>query len=434
MEKIQIDKMQKRIAGGIVAAVMAASAGTFYFFGPTEMHVTRLAENQNKEALVNFVEARADSDYFANATEKATEALLGMVDKQETDEMKMIGNLLLADTTQPAQKKAMIVAFTHNDRLVPEFYKVYESNPNLRDMLQENGLRVSPDLFRKKMLEEVNRVLEQSRKDHKDYTEEIEAVKIWNAGNEVNETVFADLQVITKIYAVQSAIQNGDDQALLMAFTDLKSKTDSEFASANKVYFEKLASHASAKIEAKKKLSTLTEQLSQSHYAKEAETLNREMAEIQNKLNSYLYLKYWISGVTNGRLRIYGHDQQDREIEATIFKPDRPYKNLTVYYDYFVIVKNEFKEGYFGYVNTPVLQRVDVTGETDRLNQLKVRKNALDSEKQANDREINRINEEISLHDKEVREGLQLVVSKLEKITGSELLNFPKEDSKAVKL
>ena len=106
---------------------------------------------------------------------------------------------------------------------------------------------------------------------------------------------------------------------------------------------------------------------------KAAEMMNREIAEIQNKMNSYLYLKYWISGVTNGRLRIYGRDQQDREIEATIFKPDRPYKNMTVYHDYFVIVKDEYKEGFFGYVNTPVLQGGCDRRNFDRLNQLKIK-------------------------------------------------------------
>lgn len=228
------------------------------------------------------------------------------------------------------------------------------------------------------------------------------------------------------MYAMQSIVQNGDDHKLLLGFADLENKADSSFVSMNKAYFEKLASHTNAKLEAKKRLSVLTEQMRQLQYEKAAEMMNREIAEIQNKMNSYLYLKYWISGVTNGRLRIYGRDQQDREIEATIFKPDRPYKNMTVYNDYFVIVKNEYKEGFFGYVNTPVLQRVDVTGEADRLNQLKIKKNALDKEKQAKERELKRINEELSFHDKEIRERLRSGLNKLEKITGSDLLHFLK--------
>ena len=335
---------------------------------------------------------------------------------------------------QPAQKNAIIVAFTHKDRLVPEFYKVYESNPNLRDVLQENGLRVSPDIFRKKLLAELDWILEQSRKENKDYSKEIETAKIWNVNGEADEAVFTNVKAITKMYAMQSIVQNGDDHKLLLGFADLENKADSSFVSMNKAYFEKLASHTNAKLEAKKRLSVLTEQMRQLQYEKAAEMMNREIAEIQNKMNSYLYLKYWISGVTNGRLRIYGRDQQDREIEATIFKPDRPYKNMTVYHDYFVIVKNEYKEGFFGYVNTPVLQRVDVTGETDRLNQLKIKKNALDKEKQAKERELKRINEELSLHDKEIRERLRSGLNKLEKITGSDLLHFSKDDSKAVKL
>ena len=348
--------------------------------------------------------------------------------------MKMIGNLLLADTAQPTQKNAIIVAFTHKDRLVPEFYKVYESNPNLRDVLQENGLRVSPDIFSKKLLAELDWILEQSRKENKDYSKEIETAKIWNVNGEADEAVFTNVKAITKMYAMQSIVQNGDDHKLLLGFADLENKADSSFVSMNKAYFEKLASHTNAKLEAKKRLSVLTEQMRQLQYEKAAEMMNREIAEIQNKMNSYLYLKYWISGVTNGRLRIYGRDQQDREIEATIFKPDRPYKNMTVYHDYFVIVKNEYKEGFFGYVNTPVLQRVDVTGETDRLNQLKIQKNALDKEKQAKEREIKRINEELSLHDKEIRERLRSGLKKLEKITGRDIINFSKDDSKAVKL
>ena len=434
MKHFHLDAKQKKTACGVVTAVLVVAAGLFCLFGPTETHVNSLAKEENATGLVNFIHDRADSDYFANATEKATEALLGLNGKQESDEMKMIGNLLIADTTQPAQKNAIIVAFTHKDRLVPEFYKVYESNPNLRYVLQENGLRVSPDIFRKKLLAELDWILEQSRKENKDYSKEIETAKIWNVNGEADEAVFTNVKAITKMYAMQSIVQNGDDHKLLLGFADLENKADSSFVSMNKAYFEKLASHTNAKLEAKKRLSVLTEQMRQLQYEKAAEMMNREIAEIQNKMNSYLYLKYWISGVTNGRLRIYGRDQQDREIEATIFKPDRPYKNMTVYHDYFVIVKNEYKEGFFGYVNTPVLQRVDVTGETDRLNQLKIKKNALDKEKQAKERELKRINEELSFHDKEIRERLRSGLNKLEKITGSDLLHFSKDDSKAVKL
>jgi len=434
MKHFHLDAKQKKTACGVVTAVLVVAAGLFCLFGPTETHVNSLVKEENATGLVNFIHDRADSDYFANATKKATEALLDLNGKQESDEMRMIGNLLLADTAQPAQKNAIIVAFTHKDRLVPEFYKVYESNPNLRDVLQENGLRVSPDIFRKKLLAELDWILEQSRKENKDYSKEIETAKIWNVNGEADEAVFTNVKAITKTYAMQSIVQNGDDHKLLLGFADLENKADSSFVSMNKAYFEKLASHTNAKLEAKKRLSVLTEQMRQLQYEKAAEMMNREIAEIQNKMNSYLYLKYWISGVTNGRLRIYGRDQQDREIEATIFKPDRPYKNMTVYHDYFVIVKNEYKEGFFGYVNTPVLQRVDVTGETDRLNQLKIQKNALDKEKQAKEREIKRINEELSLHDKEIRERLRSGLNKLEKITGSDLLHFSKDDSKAVKL
>lgn len=149
MKHFHLDAKQKKTACGVVTAVLVVAAGLFCLFGPTETHVNSLAKEENATGLVNFIHDRADSDYFANATEKATEALLDLNGKQESDEMRMIGNLLLADTAQPAQKNAIIVAFTHKDRLVPEFYKVYERNPNLRDVLQENGLRVSPDIFRK---------------------------------------------------------------------------------------------------------------------------------------------------------------------------------------------------------------------------------------------------------------------------------------------
>ena len=75
-----------------------------------------------------------------------------------------------------------------------------------------------------------------------------------------------------------------------------------------------------------------------------------------------------------------------------------------------------------------------MTGETDRLNQLKIKKNALDKEKQAKERELKRINEELGLHDKEIHEGLRSGLNKLEKITGSDLLHFSEDNSKAVKL
>ena len=426
MKHFHLDAKQKKTACGVVTAVLVVAAGLFCLFGPTETHVNSLAKEENATGLVNFIHDRADSDYFANATEKATEALLDLNGKQESDEMRMIGNLLLADTAQPAQKNAIIVAFTHKDRLVPEFYKVYESNPNLRDVLQENGLRVSPDIFRKKLLAELDWILEQSRKENKDYSKEIETAKIWNVNGEADEAVFTNVKAITKMYAMQSVVQNGDDHKLLLGFADLENKADSSFVSMNKAYFEKLASHTNAKLEAKKRLSVLTEQMRQLQYEKAAEMMNREIAEIQNKMNSYLYLKYWISGVTNGRLRIYRRIHITEKAFLVFVFHD--------YNDYFVIVKNEYKEGFFGYVNTPVLQRVDVTGETDRLNQLKIQKNALDKEKQAKERELKRINEELSFHDKEIRERLRSGLKKLEKITGSDIINFSKDDSKAVKL
>ena len=78
MKNFHLGAKQKKTACGVVAAVLIAAAGLFCLFGPTETHVNRLAKEENATGLANFIHERADSDNFANATEKATEALLDL--------------------------------------------------------------------------------------------------------------------------------------------------------------------------------------------------------------------------------------------------------------------------------------------------------------------------------------------------------------------
>ncbi len=430
MKLAQLNPQQKKIgiiALGIIASVVGA---LFYFLGPTEKHVESMASKQDVDGLVRFVEARADSDYFANSTGKATEAIIDLSEKKYTDAVKKVGDLLVSDSANSNQKMAIVNAFTKQNMIVPELYKVFEKNPNLRTALKENAIGQNPNIFKDKLLVEMNAVLEKSRTDFGDYADKVKAVKIWNVNNDVNEASFANLLVITKINALQKNIKNGDYQNVLEDFKALQNETGSNLLSLNKPFFEFLTNHVTANIEAKKNLIPRQEALKNLNYEKEIDNLNRSIAEIHNRLNSYLYLEYWISGVSNGRLKIFAHDRQQREVEATLARPDRPYKNFTVYRDYFKIVGNNFKEGILGVVNEPILQRVDVTADQNQLESFNASKSSLEKERVSREQEVIKVHAEIDSHQSIIHNGLNAILKKIEKVTAKDIIDFSSDDNK----
>ncbi len=170
-KSFHITNEQKKIIGGLVAFAIIIGCGYFYFAGPSQHHVESLKNDANITGLIDIINNRSESEMFDDVTESAVKAIIDLSSGNYSDGVKRVGNYLLAGKTNIKQKRAIVKAFTDNKMVVPHFYDVYKNgrNKDIRHELQENGLSVDSEIFKKKLIATFNEIIESSRSSFKDY-------------------------------------------------------------------------------------------------------------------------------------------------------------------------------------------------------------------------------------------------------------------------
>lgn len=418
--------LKNKIALGGLCAVLLIGVTCFYFLGPTEKHVESLASNQNSEGLVKLIQGRADSDYFASTTLKATGALIDLSEKQYTDSINAIGNVLISDSTKVVQKKAIINAFNEKNMIVPNFYKAYEINPELRDELKKNVIDKKPNIFKEKLLSEFKSIIEQSKTDFSDYTEKVEKTKIWNIDGFANDMAFSNLFAFTKLYGIQEHVKTGNDEVTLGYVKTLKGYTNSNFIIKNQQYLDVIESCLRSKITAGEELYRANDQMDRMHLVSETETINKSISEVESTLNSYLYLEMRSVGVDNGKFVISGLDRKYNVHWAQLVNPDRWNFTDNYYWEYYEKIGETV-----AYSRTmSVYRKVNVVPLKQRLSMLYQQKRELDFKKHNMENIIVQITKRQEENGAFANDLLNKMLNRMNKISVEELVAFSKDDSK----
>ena len=418
--------LKNKIALGGLCAVLLIGVTCFYFLGPTEKHVESLASNQNSEGLVKLIQERADSDYFASTTQKATGALIDLGKKQYTDSINAIGNVLISDSTKIVQKKAIINAFNEKNMIVPNFYKAYEINPELRDELKKNVIDKKPNIFKEKLLSEFKSIIEQSKTDFSDYTEKVEKSKIWNIDGFANDMTFSNLFAFTKLYGIQEHVKKGNDEVTLGYVKTLKGYTNSNFIIKNQEYLEAIASCLRSKIGAGEELSRANDEMDRMHFVSESEIINQRIAEDERTLNSYLYLDMGFLDIDNNRVIIHGYDRKGNYIIGHLVNPDRWNFSSNMYKEYY----EKIQDTAVFFRHALVLRKVNAVPLKQRLAALYQQKRELDLKKQNMENVINQIVKRREENSTFANDLLNKMLNRMNKISVEELVAFSKDDSK----
>jgi len=419
----------KIVLGGLCVCLLIGTA-CFYFFGPTEKHVESLALKQNSEELVKLIQGRADSDYFVSTTQKATGALIDLSEKQYTDSVNAIGNVLISSSTKVVQKKAIINAFNEKNMIIPNFYKAYEINPELRDELKKNAIDKKPNIFKEKLLSEFKSILEQSKTDFSDYTEKVEKSKIWNIDGFANDMAFSNLFVFTKLYAIQEYVKKGNDEVTLGYVKSLKGYTNSNFVIKNQEYLEVIASCFSTKIASGEDLHRANDEMDRMHFVSESETINKSISEAENVLNSYLNLtmSFFSIDYHSGNPVMQGNDQNGKYVLAILVNPDRwNYSGENRYREYFVKIGETVLNGSH---RALILKKVNAVPLKQRLAILYQQKRELDFKKQNMENVINQITKRQEENGAFANDLMNKMLNRMNKISVEELIAFSKDDSK----
>ena len=422
--------LKNKIALGGLCAVLLIGVTCFYFLGPTEKHVESLASNQNSEGLVKLIQGRADSDYFASTTQKATGALIDLSEKQYTNSVNAIGNGLVSDSTKVVQKKAIINAFNEKNMIVPNFYKAYEINPELRDELKKNVIDKKPNIFKEKLLSEFKSIIEQSKTDFSDYTEKVEKSKIWNIDGFANDMAFSNLFVFTKLYGIQEHVKKGNDEVTLGYVKTLKGYTNSNFIIKNQQYLDVIESCLRSKITAGEELYRANDEMDRMHFVSESETINKGISETEKVLNSYLNLtlSFFTTEYHSGNPVMQGNDQNGKYVLAILVNPD--WWNYSVenrYREYFEKVGETVLNGSH---RALILKKVNAVPLKQRLAILYQQKRELDLKKQNMENVINQIVKRREENSTFANDLLNKMLNRMNKISVEELIAFSKDDSK----
>ena len=421
-----ISLLKNKIALGGLCAVLLIGVTCFYFLGPTEKHVESLASNQNSEGLVKLIQERADSDYFASTTQKATAALIDLSEKQYTDSVNAIGNVLISDSTKIVQKKAIIEAFNKKGMIVPDFYKAYEINSELRDELKRNAIDKNPNIFKEKLLLEFNSIREQSKTDFSDYTEKVQNVKIWNINGFANDIAFANLLAFTKLYAVQKYVKDKDDEKTLNYLRDILKHRDSNFIIKNERYLDVITTCLNSKLETKSELHRVNDQMDRMRYEEEIDIINRNIAEVEKTLGSYR--KYLLSflDIDNDRVILTGLDPFGNAIVVHLVNPDYWNFSKNAYEEYF----EKLGEFSFYYRRAHTLRKVNIIPLKQRLQMFQQQKREIEIKKQNMENEINQLMRKLEENGTMANSLLNQMLNCMNKISIEELLAFSKDDSK----
>ena len=150
-----------------------------------------LSQEHNGAALLEMVAARTHSSFFSNVTTAAAREIISLKNQKDIDGLS---EYVLDKTANIQQKKAIVIAFTDSKILVPNFFAIYDGEVQLREILQENGMAVDTDIFKKKMFSDIDNLLNICRSEPGNYDKKIEALKAYNINGFAEDKMFSNLK------------------------------------------------------------------------------------------------------------------------------------------------------------------------------------------------------------------------------------------------
>lgn len=329
-EKLQLffenKKNKQKVFGGL-AALMLFCIAVFLYVGPTEYHVARLTASNDIGGLMQMIDERAYSASFQDITREATRSIIAIGNKNE---INMLAEELKNTNWNPSQQKAIIAAFTEKKMLAPDFFDVFVHNKNIRTNLKENGLAFDSNIFKNKIMGDMNEILVSCRKEPRSYKQRIDMLHELNADSSVPDEAFKNLLAVTDIYSIQKYVGENDSAGLLQLLETFKNKPDIPLLAQNTKIFSEIENEINKEKSANSEIKELNQKLNDLHTTQNIDREKLAMGPAQQRLNNTRRIWYWpIKFFDDGALYIslIGNGR-----EAVITNSESSFKNNTRYY------------------------------------------------------------------------------------------------------
>ena len=423
-KKFSISNEQKKLIGGLCAAAIIAGGGYFYFAGPSLHHVESLRQDSNIEGLVEVVNNRAESGMFEGTTESAVKAIIDLSNQTYSDGVKRVGGFLLGEKVNINQKKAIVKAFTDKKMVIPHFYEVYENDNNkeIRPLLQDNGLNVDSDIFKKKLVDTFNSIIESSRSNFSDYVLDVDKAKVWNVNNLAEDGAFDNLLAVTRLFAIQQYVKNGDDNQILKYLEEFQGYAGANIISKNRNYFANITNCIKSKKAAFDELFEARSTYAAFDYDKQYDELDRREKNARSQLNQYDYLAYVpIQFLPGSRLLV-----QTFNGRAVITNPEMNYRRNTRYEDYVERLNGSYYHNGFYLPTYEVINVDSIISDINNITEDKITLNKkLDSLKANIDTAKAKTESETA----KANNLMNAMLLKLNNVKGTDVINFSKDDN-----
>ncbi len=283
---------QKMVFLLVVASIFTSIM--FYINGPTEYKVAQLSAAHNNKALMQMVDARANSFFFTNVTRAATKAIIFLGNKEY---INSLAGYLLSANVKVQQKDAIISAFTASKVLVPDFFEIYDNNRCLQQLLQNNGLAVNPNIFKDKIVAEGNAILKACRNAPGDYDAQIDALQIYNVEGLAADNMLQNLKGIADIYAIQRYLIADDNEAILQYLNVLQNQPDVPILAKNSHFFKALEVRVRQRKTASDRINEFSQEIDNMQVEDNVQKEEAKVYMAQEQINKTKYIEYF--GIKN---------------------------------------------------------------------------------------------------------------------------------------
>ena len=419
------DKMknkQHRTIIAVVVGVVILAAGAFYTQGPTEYRVRTLSQEHNSRALMEMVADRTHSNFFSNVTTAATREIILLKNQKDIDGL---AEYILDKTANVQQKKAIITAFTDSKILVPNFFLIYDNEVQLREILQENGMAVDTDIFKKKMFGDIDNLLNVCRSTPGNYDKKIEVLKTYNVNGFAEDKMFSNLKGIVDIYAIQKYLLENDNEEILQYLKYLQNQPDVPVLAQNSHFFKAIEVRVKQRKVASDSIMELNKKITDMHVDENVQKKQAEADVAQRKIKQtkhieYMGIKYSSEGTLYASISGEGWGE--------ILNPPREIQSFKRYRAYVIKVEETGNNNYYKPWMVSMYKVVDVTPELRIVEQSERAIKEIFSARKALEDKIAMILPEKQEAEAQAQKLFNNVGSVLNQITGEKIFEFSKNN------
>lgn len=406
----------------IAVGTVILAAGTFYTQGPTEYRVRMLSQEHNGAALLEMVAARTHSSFFSNVTTAAAREIISLKNQKDIDGLS---EYVLDKTANIQQKKAIVIAFTDSKILVPNFFAIYDGEVQLREILQENGMAVDTDIFKKKMFSDIDNLLNICRSEPGNYDKKIEALKAYNINGFAEDKMFSNLKGIVDIYAIQRHLLENDNNEILQYLKYLQNQPDVPVLAQNSHFFKAIEVRVKQRKVASDSITELNKKIADMHVEENVQKKQAEADAAKRKINQTKHIEYFgIKYSSEGTL----YASISGEGWGEILNPPSGVQSFKRYRAYVIKVGEIGNSNYYKPWMVSMYKIVDVTPELHIVEQNELAIKDIISAKKALEDKIETILPEKQEAEAQAQKLFNNVGGVLNQITGEKIFEFSKNN------